>query len=358
MVAEKVVLLLLLLINGVFAMISSKDMEGYAEGFLGNCPHTDWPAVLKQKTKRTISLIVLGEEGETNYNYFQASELVKDPGFDFSKRTVLYVGGFLDSPKHIEAQAIGRFYKTLGYNVMLFQADKFMIVHYPIAARMIRPIGHAIAEMLTNLTAHHMDLRKFEVIGISLGGQISSFIAKSYYQLTGNKIPRIVALDPAGPCFRNNDANNRLDDSDADFVVTINTNIDGYGMAAPVGHVNFYVNGGEYQPGDIYYLPCTIMCSHTRAYFIWLVSIGNPDAFIGIKCDSVQEARRHECFGKDPLITHTLSPDRVNASNPGIFYLATNTTWPYYLGKKGLTRDGDVYKTKVLDFNSEEVMRI
>lgn len=61
-------------------------------------------------------------------------------------------------------------------------------------------------------------------------------------------------MDAAGPYFENTPATVRLDPSDAAFVDGIHTNGDklrslGWGISEPVGDVDFYPNGGVYQPG-------------------------------------------------------------------------------------------------------------
>ncbi|XP_011552131.3 lipase member H-B [Plutella xylostella] len=361
------ILFTLLMAHESFGMMSSKAMEGYPEGFLGNCPGSNKPAIITKKSLKYLGLVVLGDDSPQSprkfrsrtYNYYQAKEIAKNPNWDFRRKTILFLGGYLDSPNFFVSQIMGKTYRKMGYNVLLMEANRFLTLHYPISARYVRPIGMHIAEMLTNLTQPGlMDLNKFELAGISLGGQLISFVAKNYHRITGNKIPRLTALDPSGPCFRNNDPENRLDDSDGDLVVVIETNIDGFGMAAPVGHVNFYVNGGEYQPADLYWIPCSVMCSHVRSYTIWYVALHHPKSFIGVKCDSVQEARKHACFGKTPLSTNNLSPYYVNASNPGIFYLATDNNYPYYLGEKGLNKDGEFWTKNLIYFNSEEVLKL
>jgi pancreatic triacylglycerol lipase len=61
-------------------------------------------------------------------------------------------------------------------------------------------------------------------------------------------------MDPAEPHFSKTDPIGRLDPTDADFVDVIHTDAGpflsgGLGIFQPVGHVDFYPNGGIDQPG-------------------------------------------------------------------------------------------------------------
>jgi pancreatic triacylglycerol lipase len=72
-------------------------------------------------------------------------------------------------------------------------------------------------------------------------------------------------LDPAGPLFSVRNAAGRLDASDANYVECIHTNgptlvLVGAGIGAPIGHADFFPNGGTSQPGCL-----TNTCSHGRA---------------------------------------------------------------------------------------------
>ena len=64
----------------------------------------------------------------------------------------------------------------------------------------------------------------------------------------------LLALDPASPYFENKHVDRRVDPSDADFVDVIHTDgrtviINGFGTVQPMGHIDFFPNGGYHQVG-------------------------------------------------------------------------------------------------------------
>ena len=84
-------------------------------------------------------------------------------------------------------------------------------------------------------------------------------------------------LDPARPNFEGNDPEARLDKSDANFVDVIHTNsapflFGGAGYRGQLGHVDFYPNGGEHQPGCEGLLKCKNY-KHTQ-------HLSNTDTFL------------------------------------------------------------------------------
>lgn len=89
-------------------------------------------------------------------------------------------------------------------------------------------------------------------------------------------IARITGLDPAGPLYEGQPPSERLDKSDATFVDVVHTNTVLSGYAASLGHVDFYVNGGQTQPD------CSAWqdiggCSHYRAHDLFISSLRFKD---------------------------------------------------------------------------------
>ena len=112
------------------------------------------------------------------------------------------------------------------------------------------------------------------MIGFSLGAHVAGFAGnqlKNLSRITGksSQILReiiqlyisyvFLGLDPAGPLFEGYDPTVRLDKSDADYVDIIHSNgesliVGGFGAWEPLGHVDFYPNGGRAQRGCQHFL--------------------------------------------------------------------------------------------------------
>lgn len=58
----------------------------------------------------------------------------------------------------------------------------------------------------------------------------------------------VLALDPAQPNFKNKNINERVDVNSGKFVMVLHTSTLFFGLREPVGHVDFYFNGGQSQP--------------------------------------------------------------------------------------------------------------
>ena len=123
--------------------------------------------------------------------------------------------------------------------------------NYVRAAVNTRLVGKQVAAMINSLSSESgMSINNnTHLVGFSLGAHVSGFVGKELRNLS-----RITGLDPAGPLFEGYSANVRLDKTDADYVDVIHSNgdsliIGGLGAWEPIGHVDFYPNGGKAQRG-------------------------------------------------------------------------------------------------------------
>ncbi|XP_008212974.2 pancreatic triacylglycerol lipase-like [Nasonia vitripennis] len=222
--------------------------------------------------------------------------------FDITRRTMLIVHGFLSNG---DEKWIFDMTKALlkWDDVNLFVvdwSDGANTWNYLKAAVNTRTVGDQIATFFSQLVnasseSNEIDSSKYgplHFIGHSLGSHICGYASKELKRRESKwLVQRITGLDPAQPCFKNSDKSLKLDNDDAPFVDVIHTNGRvlsklGLGLPYPVGHVDFYPNGGKLQPGcnlskiSLWqYLPLPIkkisetICSHGRSYLYFIDSI-------------------------------------------------------------------------------------
>ena len=123
------------------------------------------------------------------------------------------------------------------------------------------------------------------------------------------------------------------------MVEVIHTNGGACGIKNKVGHLDFYVNGGETQNGftDSICHPFNF-CSHGLAFDFYIESINCEKCFYGHLCENANKISEKDCKG--PLIkmggirvneeTHKFDFPNVKEGN---FYVKTAFRSPYDLGK-------------------------
>ncbi|EDW64482.2 phospholipase A1 isoform X1 [Drosophila virilis] len=200
-------------------------------------------------------------------------------------------------------------------------------VNYFGVADMVEDLGFLLAEFVRFL--HMRAGLQFDdvyLIGHSLGAQIAGSAGK---QIRPFRFNTIYALDPAGPKFREQSDEYRIDASDAHYVESIQTSI-GLGFEEPVGHATFYPNYGKDQKKCYMY-----GCSHKRAHDYFAESINSTKGFWGIRCERISK--------KTWVLLDNDGEFRMGGepSDPknGTFYVKTYDKKPYAMGTKQALAD-------------------
>ncbi|KAL6090671.1 hypothetical protein STEG23_023455, partial [Scotinomys teguina] len=175
----------------------------------------------------------------------------------------------------------------------LFESNNSLNVHFNLSKKTVwiihgyRPLGSTPA-WLTKFTKTVLKHEDVNLIVVDWNQGATTFI---YSRAVKNT--RIVAehlsLDPAGPKFSGKPASSRLDYTDAQFVDVIHTDSNGLGILEPLGHIDFYPNGGRNQPG----CPTTLFsgvnyvkCDHQRAVHLFIAAFERNCHFISFPCRS------------------------------------------------------------------------
>nr|XP_023699905.1 lipoprotein lipase-like isoform X1 [Paramormyrops kingsleyae] len=248
-------------------------------------------------------------------------ESLKECDFNTTSKTFLVIHGWTVSG--LFEGWVGRLVAALyerepSANVIVVDWLSTAQNHYIVAAHNTKMVGQNIANFINWMEkTTHLSLDHLHLIGYSLGAHVAGFAGNH----VSNKIGRITGLDPAGPDFEGAHAHQRLSPDDAHFVDVLHTFNRGslglsIGTQQPVGHVDFYPNGGSFQPGcnlrgalekiakfGIFAINDAVKCEHERSVHLFIDSLlhkqeasqayfcGSPDMFERGACLSCRKSR-------------------------------------------------------------------
>ncbi|CAD6244474.1 GSCOCG00013360001-RA-CDS, partial [Cotesia congregata] len=209
-------------------------------------------------------------------------------------------------------------YLTQGdYNVIMMNWSAIAASNYVTAVANLGYVAIDLAKMVSMLRRE--GVRDIHAIGFSLGAHVTGIAG---YYLGRDKFNRITGLNPAKPFFMNVPLKDKLDATDAYFVDVYHTETIIEGKNEKCGHVDFYVNWGEIQPG------CgslNIVCSHFRAPIYFAESIISNIGFWGFPINLLRLTQT-----RSPWI---LAGEYVDKNAFGSYYVGTNSHYPYAKGR-------------------------
>ncbi|KAI9562777.1 lipoxygese-like protein [Daphnia sinensis] len=205
-----------------------------------------------------------------------------------------------------------------------------------------RLVGLEIA-LLVNTMVKELNVKATDVhlIGHSFGAHISGY--------AGEKIPnlgQITGLDAAGPYYKGMPSFARLDYTDAQFVDGVHTDGGFIGIDEPVGHLDFYPNGGKIQPGcptsewmdlsdPLAVLSEVVSCNHMRAIHYYSSSLKDICQTVGYECSDYYSYNNGKCTscGSDNTKCAVFGLDSIKYPSRSRFnvklYFNTGEEYPY-----------------------------
>lgn len=307
-------------------------------------------------------------EYKSDSNFYARSEpeIVRRKQFDFNVKFYLFTrlnpsDGYILEVNNLESINQSNFnaknptriiihgwqnHKSSPVNVLIRDAyllkDNFNIIvvdwsegasnlKYSQSRNSVNYVGSKVADMIWFLKENaQLNLDTLHLVGHSLGAHICGLTGKL---VKDHNLNTIIGLDPAGPLFYEEYPDERLSVDDAEYVEVIHTNAGFYGIQTPIGDADYYINGGEKQPGcgfDILRI-----CSHSRAFELFAESINSPDGFWSMPCN-LEELNNKNC--SRPGVTGMMGDIDMDKKYQiiGTYKLLTRSNPPFAMGKSVL----------------------
>lgn len=266
--------------------------------------------------------------------------------FNPSLKTKFIVHGFLHNGyKDWIIDIKNEILKAENANVIAVDWSKGNGFPYTQATANTQVVGAEIARLVnTMISTKGAKAADFHIIGHSLGSHIAGYAGE---RISG--LGRITGLDPAGPYFENTDPKVRLDLTDAVYVDTIHSDgtanlLVGLGLMQPLGHADFYPNGGKDQPNcpttsdkllsgifnvimlDIDGVEDSVACSHMAAVHFFTDSINSQCKYTGFQCNSNAEFDKGNCMKCTSKGCNRMGYWSSPSNDLGTLYLNTQPT--------------------------------
>ncbi|KAK9890145.1 hypothetical protein WA026_008951 [Henosepilachna vigintioctopunctata] len=243
--------------------------------------------------------------------------------FNTSVRLISFTHGWLDDyTSETSTLLTDAILETDDVNVLVSDWSSFSKLGYLRAKFAVPSLGNYLGSVIDKIVAaFKISHKQFTLIGHSLGAHIAGAAGS----VTEQKVDVIIGLDAALPFFSISDIDNRLDPSDADFVHAIHTAGGFLGFSTPIGHSDYFPNGGRTQKGCFFDIFRS--CSHVRSVKYLAESISNKQKFWAYKCHDYSAYKKGICVTKEnQSFMGSLNPDK---SARGSYYLETNSASPY-----------------------------
>ncbi|XP_006258374.2 endothelial lipase [Alligator mississippiensis] len=286
-------------------------------------------------------------ENEGCYLSVDQEKCLEDCKFNATAKTFFIIHGWTMS---------GIFEKWLGSLVSALQnrekdanvvvVDWLVLAHqlYTDAVNNTKVVGQRTAKLLNWLQEkQYLQFENVHLIGYSLGAHVAGYVGN----YAAGTVGRITGLDPAGPMFEGVEPHRRLSPDDADFVDVLHTYTRetlgvSIGIQMPVGHIDIYPNGGDFQPGcglrdvlgAIAYgsIGDVVKCEHERSVHLFVDSLVNQDKrSFAFQCTNSSRFKKGICLScrKNRCNSIGYNAKKMRNKRNSKMYLKTRADMPF-----------------------------
>ncbi|XP_063825167.1 pancreatic lipase-related protein 2-like [Ostrinia nubilalis] len=255
-------------------------------------------------------------------------------GLDKTRKFIIFVAGYKSNINKRTEEQVRQTFRNFpnSYLIILdhspYTNDKQgYIKSYERSVRYVHYIGKALGQMLAELSQGGISPKNMHCVGHSLGSQILGHAGGEFINRTSQKISRITALDPAGPCFSNSLIQEQIRSGVAEYVEVYHCNAGGLGTTSVLADVDFFVNKkGSSQPNcktplipGIFDSSKAAKCNHRACIDMWTATVSHPDWFLAWKCDKYKDFKKGNCSQNETTIAGFWNPGNAT----GVFYFST-----------------------------------
>jgi len=307
-----------------------------------------------------IKFFLWTRENPDQHDIIELSESsIEDSHFNPAHPVIILAHGWNSHGRGMGEDYNQYYFEVGDYNIFSIDWSKLESwANYPTSAVRTRAVGEHAANLVKILDGFPGVFDQIHVIGHSLGAHVAGFLGKRVQNLGLGKLKRVTGLDPAEPFFDLAGPDDRIDKGDAEFVDIIHTNSGMLwngclSMKRPVGHMDFYPEGGQHQPGCVeacigsMCMNITIEdlikggCSHERsnAYFKESIVAREGHQFRAWMCggesffeDSWEDFQEGKCCWGDEVVMGQWAEKRADE---GTYYLHVAEESPHALDADG-----------------------
>ncbi|CAK1544574.1 unnamed protein product [Leptosia nina] len=242
---------------------------------------------------------------------------VRNSNYRGNRPTKIIVHGWRnDGNSHMNIIIRDAFLAVMDCNVIVVDWGRIAgNLNYPQVAAGVPDVGNHVGHFIQfvfNTAGGNWD--QLHLVGFSLGAHVVGNAGR----VIGGRARRVTGLDPAGPSWHGNGL--ALNRYSGRFVEVIHTDGHMLGLMDPLGHADFYPNGGKNpQPG------CIINnCSHSRANEFFAATVHHGH-LVGRQCPNVREAELSNCHGNALHMGNAY----LGKHGHGLYGLRTGANWPF-----------------------------